>query len=123
MTQRNQYVSEVDRAHAILLSESVLRAQAGEIVGTSTLKTPGYVYFIQAGDVGLIKIGWATDPKRRLTQMQPHCPIPLRLLHSERGTGADERAVHGRFAEHRAHHEWFHPVSELLAYIAQRITR
>jgi hypothetical protein len=85
--------------------------------GTSTLTTPGNVYFIQAEIGGLIKIGWASDPDLRLERMQPHSPLVLRLLFCYPGNGRQERELHTKFAAARKHGEWFEPVPALLAHI------
>jgi hypothetical protein len=88
--------------------------------GVSTLRNPGFVYFIQGADGGPIKIGWATRPAVRMAQMQAHSPVDLRLLHTEPGNGREERELHARFAAARKHGEWFWPADELLAFIEAR---
>jgi hypothetical protein len=82
--------------------------------------TPGYVYFVQAGPRGNIKIGWSTNVDKRLKMLQTACPAPLNLLHSEAGNGRDERGLHSRFHKARVTGEWFAPCNELVDYIAQR---
>jgi hypothetical protein len=73
------------------------------------------VYFIQAVNGGLIKIGVATDPAARLAEIQRMCPIPLRILAVRPGVGQPgEAALHRRFAAARRHGEWFEPTAELL---------
>lgn len=71
----------------------------------------GYVYFIEAEESGLIKIGRAADPGRRLAAMQTGSAEPLRLLRTI-ATDDDktlERTFHRRFAGSRHHGEWFEP--------------
>lgn len=87
--------------------------------GISTLKTPGFVYFMQAIGGGLIKIGWATKPEVRMATMQAMCPLELRILAYSAGTGRDEKALHSRFAHARRHGEWFSPIPELLTLIVE----
>lgn len=78
------------------------------------------VYFIQAGDDGLIKIGVAGNAYQRLAGLQTSSPVPLRLVAAISGVGqVREVELHKRFAHLRAHGEWFHPTPELLAYIAE----
>lgn len=88
--------------------------------GISKLSTPGHVYFIQAEGGGPIKIGWATDPAKRLAGMQPHSPLKLVLVFSEPGNGREEAELHEQFAKYRLHGEWFEPASEILREIEIR---
>lgn len=77
------------------------------------------VYFIQASN-GYIKIGVAESPAHRLRTLRGMSPLPLRLILVLPGRGADgESELHGRFAEHRAHGEWFRPAPELLDFIQE----
>lgn len=78
-----------------------------------------YVYFIQAGTDGLIKIGYSSDPKRRLANLQS--PVPLRLLATMRGGRKLERRLHKKLAAHRKHGEWFEPHRDVLAIIENAI--
>lgn len=82
---------------------------------TKRLK-PCFVYFIQAGD-GPIKIGVATDTKRRLAMLQCGNHEPLTLLAATPGGANVEAALHYRFREHRQRGEWFAPHPDLLTEI------
>lgn len=78
-----------------------------------------YVYFIEAVGVGLIKIGLANCVRKRLASLTPASPVPLRLMcktPTDR-VGTLEKELHVRFAEHRAHGEWFRVAPDLTAYI------
>lgn len=71
-----------------------------------------YVYFVQAGDIGPVKIGVASNPKKRLAQMQTSCPVPLRLLFFEDMRRRErafevEAILHHALAASRQHGEWF----------------
>lgn len=79
----------------------------------------GYVYFIQAGDRGPIKIGWSCEVSRRLAELQTANASRLVLLGFIPGTQALERAWHERFAEDRLEAEWFRPSQVLLDAIAE----
>ena len=71
--------------------------------------TSAYVYVIGAVGVQAVKIGWATDPAKRLTACQTGCPLPLSILwtfHTARAV-ALESALHKRFAAQRLRGEWF----------------
>ncbi len=82
----------------------------------------GWVYFIQAGDDGLIKVGWtANPPRKRFRGIQMCSPIILRPLGILRAADVRlERAIHARFADLREHGEWFRPGPELLTFIGAR---
>ena len=76
-----------------------------------------FVYFVQCGDDGPIKIGKSSgDMKRRLGELQVGNPVELRLLVSI--PGDVEQAMHMRFARQRIRGEWFRPDPVLLAFVA-----
>src|SRR5262245_55030947 len=77
------------------------------------------LYFIQAEQVGHIKIGLTDndDALVRLATLQTGSPVPLRLLGTIPGTMQDEKDLHRRFAASKVCGEWFLPTPELLALI------
>ncbi len=79
-------------------------------------KKGGFVYFIQSGPGGPIKIGFASNPLARLAELQVGNPHPLAMLLLIRGTRRDEYLTAYNFAG-RIRGEWFHPSQEILAYI------
>jgi hypothetical protein len=81
------------------------------------------VYFVQAGEGGPIKIGFAANAKLRIDKIRVDCPDELIVLGVIDGGPGDESWLHGYFAEHKKRGEWFHPVPELLAYIANHPKR
>lgn len=86
-------------------------AQPGDII-------PGRIYYARIGD--LIKIGYSTNPYRRLAQYPPG----TQLLALEPGTTKLERARHSLFHAHLSHgREWFNPNPELDAWIQQVIDK
>lgn len=76
------------------------------------------VYFVQAGDGGPIKIGFARNVPMRLVKMRVDCPIPLTVLAIAEGGADYERELQLRFRKHLRRGEWFDPAPELLALIA-----
>lgn len=78
---------------------------------------PSRVYFIQAGESGLIKIGKADDPTARLATMQTGSADRLVLLTTMSGGRREEHALHRRFAHLRRSGEWFEPAADLLSFI------
>lgn len=79
-----------------------------------------FVYFVQAGESGPIKIGLSDNPAGRVASLQTAHPECLRLLRVIPGNGKYERALHKRFAGLRLQGEWFKPDKTLLAYIDAR---
>lgn len=79
------------------------------------------VYFIQAREGGLIKIGRSDDPARRLREFQAGCPVDLVLLFAGRCVdfNIDETELHNRFAEYRVRGEWFEPAEPILRCIEE----
>jgi len=75
-----------------------------------------FVYFIQSGEGGPVKIGRAGNIRSRMTKMQTDSAASLLLLGSS--SDLDEKELHGRFADHRVHGEWFVPAPEILALAA-----
>lgn len=72
------------------------------------------IYFVQSEHGGEIKIGRAEDVARRLVGLQVGRPDKLVLLAAAAAPAAQERALHARFAPHRAKGEWFYPTPELV---------
>lgn len=78
------------------------------------------IYFIQAGDAGLVKIGHSiSDPRARLSQLQLQSPERLVLLKVIEGDMEDERRFHRLFEADRVRGEWFNPTEGLMTTIAE----
>ena len=80
-------------------------------------KTSCSVYFLQAKDNGLIKIGFTSNLKSRLSDLSSMSPVPLELLAFTEGGADYEHELHSTFSEHRSHGEWFYPSDELIEFI------
>ena len=80
-------------------------------------KTSCSVYFLQAKDNGLIKIGFTSNLKSRLSDLSSMSPVPLELLAFTDGDCNLERELHSTFSNHLSHGEWFHPSDELIKFI------
>lgn len=76
------------------------------------------VYFVQAGPMGPIKIGFAASVAARIGKMQADNPYPLTLLAQVDGGAPEETALHTKFEAHRMRGEWFFAVPVILEYIA-----
>lgn len=77
------------------------------------------VYLISSREMGLVKIGRATDVSRRFQALQTGCPKPLILECQFDGGKAEEKDLHARFAEHRERGEWFRICPEIETFIAE----
>lgn len=80
------------------------------------------IYFIQRGDAGPIKIGYAKDLGTRLQNLQTWHDEPLRVVGVIEGDRTTERQMHERFASLRIRGEWFECREELSAFVATLIT-
>jgi len=67
----------------------------------------GYVYFIQEGEAGSIKIGRAAEPSRRVSSLQTGNPRKLHLRVYARGDEKTETELHRFLKESRLGGEWF----------------
>jgi hypothetical protein len=65
------------------------------------LPTTRFVYFIQQGNTGPVKIGIANDPRKRLGNLQTGNPAELHLRHVVPGDRDLENQLHHRFREAR----------------------
>ncbi|MFC8182459.1 GIY-YIG nuclease family protein [Rhodococcus sp. NPDC057297] len=74
------------------------------------------VYFLFAPRANAIKIGVASDPRKRIRNLQT--PEPCRLVGVMPGVGVEgEQALHGDFKSIRVHGEWFKATPELRSYV------
>jgi hypothetical protein len=78
---------------------------------------PGFVYFVQAGQDGPIKIGFAANVGARLSELQTASPEPLTVLATIEGTLQTEAEVHRYFQAYRLRGEWFRADVVLLGLI------
>lgn len=74
----------------------------------------GYVYFVQKGDVGPVKIGFAKDVRQRCNGLQTSSEQRLCLLGVIPGTPALEKKIHAELRHHRLSGEWFCPAPDVL---------
>jgi len=78
-----------------------------------------FVYFIQAAQLGLIKIGFSSNVPKRLLSLKTGCPDDLVILKIIPGGQEIERILHKKFADIRVKGEWFSPTKELMAFITE----
>jgi hypothetical protein len=88
---------------------------------TSPLPVEPAVYFFQAGENGPIKIGYASNIRHRLENIQTGNHEEIRVLGWIcPATKNMEREIHGRIKEHRIRGEWYRPTSEVLVLVRWR---
>lgn len=76
----------------------------------------GFVYYVEAEEIGLTKIGTSRNVRARLNALQDDMPFALRVVFTCTGDLKLESALHRRFAQHRKHGEWFYTVPELMTF-------
>jgi hypothetical protein len=91
----------------------VLRDAKGQREGKQ-----GYVYCIiervPGGGFSQCKIGFSTNPKARVAELQAGNPRPLMLLCAKKGTLEDEAALHAKYIQQNILQEWFSATKEML---------
>ena len=85
--------------------------------------TASYIYFIQAGEGGPIKVGFTSmKPERRISHIQTGCPWPIKVIGLIEGDAADEKRIHKQLAPYKTKGEWFSPVAEVLRAVEMALT-
>lgn len=81
----------------------------------------GYVYFLQDGKDGPVKIGYSRDPEKRAASMiTGHHGEKYTLLFYVRGTITTEQKFHKRFTGQKKVREWFHYDGALKRFILEQ---
>jgi hypothetical protein len=75
----------------------------------------GVIYFV--GYDNYVKIGFSTNPKTRVDDLQTGAPKPLKTYLILKGTLEDERRHHEMFAAHRLNGEWFRYSDEIKKFV------
>lgn len=79
--------------------------------------TRTWVYAIQAGEGGPVKIGTAKTPWERLKTLQTGNHEDLRGLAAWRAWPVEEKQIHKEFAHAHIRGEWFHPDPDLIELV------
>lgn len=77
----------------------------------------GHVYFVEAANTDLLKIGFAVDVARRIQTLQCASPHDLYLVAAIPGSRAMEARFHRHFEPVRARGEWFRFGGELATFV------
>ena len=76
----------------------------------------GYVYAIENSD-GLVKIGWSSDPNRRLAKINSDTSSPCRMVGAIEGTREQESALHQLLSASSKHGEWFNKTADVRLFL------
>lgn len=80
-------------------------------------KSKGFVYFVQEGKSGSIKIGFAKNVKTRIKSLQTGNSRDLRLLCAIEGDPSLEKSLHKKFSQFLERGEWFKPAVEIFEFV------
>ena len=86
-------------------------------------QTPAFVYFIQQGADGPIKIGATRSIEKRIKTPQTGSHVALSVLAVVPGGFELERDLHHELMEHQLEGEWFAPTPEVMAAAQRHINR
>lgn len=73
------------------------------------------IYFVNHTD--FIKIGYTVDIRKRISDLQLSCPIPISVVGLIDGTIREEKVLHEKFKDIWSHGEWFRYTKELSDFI------
>lgn len=101
------------------------RQQAEEALQTlihqkRTEKYTGYVYFIEAVELGQISIGFSEEPEKRLSDLSRSSPYELRLIGKIPGDEEKQKEIHSMFEDIRFKREWFFATKKLREFIEEK---
>lgn len=82
------------------------------------MSTSSYIYAVQVGSDGPVKIGTSKTPGSRLQDLQGANPYPLSLLKVAKGGVTLERTLHRALQQYHLRGEWFEHDEHVLAAIA-----
>lgn len=80
-----------------------------------------WVYFIQVGSDGPIKVGLTNNITKRISVLQTGNPFPLHFLTAFRGTTKEAAEIRERFSHLRMHGEWLAAGVDLVDFIKQHM--
>lgn len=81
------------------------------------------IYFIRCPAMNAVKIGFTSDPYKRMASMQVGCPAELVMHGYFQGKMGDERWLHSKFGSQRIRGEWFTESKEMLAFFDEVIAK
>jgi hypothetical protein len=87
-----------------------------------TTTTKGFVYFIVDYQAKKVKIGYSTNPQRRLKELLTSNEGKLELAKIVQGTVKDERKYQRMFCHSKIRREWFELTPEIEEFINRKVT-
>lgn len=76
------------------------------------------VYFARRGSDGAVKIGFTSDPERRMRELRKKSRSTVQILAIFPGAKPDELRLHAKFAAHRLPDgEWFAGTKDVLDFV------
>jgi len=75
------------------------------------------IYFVQEGDTGAVKIGYAAKPQKRVGNLQTGNSKKLRILLEIEGDKHLESALHSSFKDSHFRGEWYHLTNDMHWFI------
>jgi hypothetical protein len=100
--------------------EAAKQAKLEARIATDTKPKKGHIYFIQQGENGAIKIGYSTDPEKRLRTLRTASPYPLQMRLVIEGGKKLEKELHDKFADCQLDGEWFEATDVLLRFMEEQ---
>jgi len=76
------------------------------------------VYIIHAPAISRVKIGYASNPRKRFSGLRTSSPVDLELLAVIPGDRDCERALHARFSVYRCDGDWFDATPAIMGFAA-----
>lgn len=80
-----------------------------------------FIYFLCVGHA--VKIGYTTDPARRIADIRTYLPDEIAGLAVVRGGRAEEQRLHRALRPHRIRGEWFKNCPDVQAVVCQSLLR
>lgn len=82
--------------------------EEGAALAPNLFSGKGFVYFLKAGALPKVKIGYTTNILKRLRDLQPGCCEVMELIGVVPNASIYlESALHAKFKWNRLHNEWF----------------
>lgn len=81
------------------------------------IKKDSFIYFVLDTVNNAVKIGYSTNPKRRIHNLQSSTINPLKLIHTLQGDVKSEYELQERFWRDKIKNEWFNYSDDIKAYI------
>ena len=75
------------------------------------------IYFLQPENESLVKIGYTSNPRLRMSDHQVSNPHKLIMLLLIDGSRKDEKALHNKFVDDKYRAEWFYLSDDIKEFI------